>query len=117
MANTYKALKPHIDFILFSILFPTLCLTNEEIQLFEQDPTEFVRKCHDPIEDFFDPRNMAANLLQTLARYRQKDILPRFLPFIQQILAEYSAAAPDKRDYWKKEGVLVAMGTVVKVRC
>lgn len=32
MSPTYKVLKPHLDFILFSVVFPTLCLTQEEIE-------------------------------------------------------------------------------------
>jgi hypothetical protein len=31
MSPTYKVLKPHLDFILFSVVFPTLCLTQDEI--------------------------------------------------------------------------------------
>ena len=51
-----------------------------------------------------------------LARYRQKDTLPRLLPFLGGVLAEYSATAPEARDYAKKDGVLVAVATVAKVR-
>ena len=37
---------------------------------------------HDPSEDWLDPRIAAVNLLQMLARYRQKDTLPLLIPFI-----------------------------------
>ena len=115
MSPSYKALRPHLDFILFQVIFPSLCLTPEELLLFDEDPQDFVRTVHDPVEDFYDPRVSACNLLQSLARYRQKDILPRFLPFIQNILSEYNSTSVELRDYNKKEGVLVAIGCVVKV--
>lgn len=112
-------------------------VTIVELELFQSDPAEFVRKCHDPIEDFWDPRNGAVNTLQSLARYRQKDVLPRFIPFIQvtllravswnlllnpcynlqNILSEYNNCAdPSNKDYRKKEGVIVAIGSVLKVQ-
>jgi len=31
MSPTYKVLKPHLDFLLFNVIFPTLCLTQDEI--------------------------------------------------------------------------------------
>ena len=44
MSPTFKILKPHMDFLLFNIVFPVLCLPNEDVQLFDEDPAEFVRK-------------------------------------------------------------------------
>ena len=32
MSPTYKVLKPHLDFIVTGIVFPTLCLTPEDIR-------------------------------------------------------------------------------------
>ena len=46
------------------MIFPTLCLSSEEARLFIDDPVEFIRKVHDPMEDFMDPRVAATNLLQ-----------------------------------------------------
>jgi importin-7 len=50
LSVTYKAVKPHLDFVLFQVIFPTLCLSAEEVALFTDDPVEFVRKVHDPTE-------------------------------------------------------------------
>ena len=64
MSVTYKVIKPHLDFLVLQVIFPTLCLTSEEARLFNDDPVEFIRKVHDPMEDFTDPRLAATNLLQ-----------------------------------------------------
>lgn len=32
MSPTYKVLKPHLDFILFEVTFPTLCLTEKDLE-------------------------------------------------------------------------------------
>ncbi len=116
MAPTYKLIKPHIDFVLFNVIMPTLCLSTDDIQLFDEDPIEFVRKVNDPCEDWMFPRTAAITLLQTLSKYRKKDTLPRLLPYIDQSLREYNAQnhGPTK-DYRKKDGILVAMATISKV--
>jgi hypothetical protein len=35
MSPTYKVLKPHLEFLFTSLVFPTLCLTNEDIRYVE----------------------------------------------------------------------------------
>lgn len=44
MSPTYKVIKPSLDILLFQVIFPTLCLNNEEIIEFRDDPTEFIQK-------------------------------------------------------------------------
>jgi hypothetical protein len=115
MSPTYKVLKPHLVFILQGIVFPTLCLTDDDVEMFNNEPVEFVRKVHDPLGDWLSPLIAATNLLQMLARYRQKDTLPMLLPFVQTVLVEYVNAPPEARDYRKKDGALVAIAVLAKV--
>ena len=115
MSPTFKLIKPHMDFVLFQAIFQTLCLSSEDIALFTDDPVEFVRRIHDPMDDWLDPRTSAINLLQTLARYRAKDVLPRLLPFMESVLQTYGETALESRNYIAKDGVLVAFATISKV--
>ena len=115
MSPTYKLIKPHMDFILFSVIMPTLCLSETDVELFENDPQEFIRKVHNPLEDWLDPRIAAINLLQKLARYRLKDTLPKLLPYIQGVLDTYSEASPEDKNVCAKEGALVALAAVSKI--
>lgn len=115
MSPTFKVIKPHLDFVLFQAIFQTLCLSPEDIRLFTEDPVEFVRKIHDPMEDWLDPRISAINLLQTLARYRAKDVLPRLLPFLESVLRTFGEAPLESRNYMAKDGVLVTFATISKV--
>jgi len=121
MSPTFKVIKPHLDFVLFQAIFQTLCLSSDDIKLFTEDPVEFVRKIHDPMEDWLDPRISAINLLQTLARYRAKDVLPRLLPYLESVLQTYAetmASAPaslESKHYIAKDGVLVVFATISKV--
>ena len=51
-----------------------------------------------------------------LARYRQKDTLPIVLPYIESVLREYNSAPAEMRNYQKKDGALVAIAVLAKVR-
>lgn len=116
MSPSYKFIKGHLNFVLYEVLFPTLSLTSEDVALFSEDPQEFIRKVHDPYEDYLDPSVAAINLLQTMARYRKKDIMPLILQYIQETLASYSAASVETKNYLKKDGVLVCFGALCSVR-
>jgi hypothetical protein len=53
--------------------------------------------------------------MQKLAKYRQKEFLPRLLPFLQKVLMEYGAAAPEQKDYRQKDGILVTIASVASI--
>lgn len=113
---TYKAIKPHLDFLLFQVAYRALSLTTEERELFQNDPQEFIRKVHDPYEDMTDPRMAATSLLQILVRYREKDVLPKFMAYLQSILVQYNSSPPESRDYLAKEAALVSIAALLRVR-
>ena len=51
-----------------------------------------------------------------LARYRQRDTLPRLLPFLQGVLTEYNSTLPvESRNFQRKDGVLVALAVLFKI--
>lgn len=115
MAPSYKAMKPQLSFLLLDVIFPCLCITHEDIEIFQSDPQEYVRRLHDPSLDWLSPQLAASSLLQMLARYRQADTLPVLLPFLQTVLRDYQAGARGRDECIKKDGVLVAMATIAKV--
>jgi hypothetical protein len=118
MSPTYKMIKPHMEFILFRVIFPCLCLSENDLELFTSDPIEFVRRVHTPLEEWLDLRVAAITLLQNLGRYRLKDTMPKLLPFLQGVLNEYrqiqlgAVVAPGPVDYRRKEGCLVALSSL-----
>lgn len=82
------------------------------MELFETDPHEYLRRVGDPMEDFVDPKMSAANLLESVAKYRKKDNLDALLGFLTEALNEYAAAPPAARDARKKDGALVCLCTL-----
>lgn len=115
MSPTYKVIKPHLQFLITEVIFPCLCLSNEDLESFELDPNEFIRKVYDPLQDWISATNAATNLLQMLARYRKADTMPIVLPFLQQLLVEYNSLPAEQRNYVKKDGVMTALSALVKV--
>jgi len=109
MGSTYTLLKPHVPTLLQEVVFPLLCISDSDVELFESDPLDFVRKQNDPMEDFVDPKMSAMELLESVMKYRKKDNLDRFLGFIVEALNEYVATPPAQRNPRKKEGILVAL--------
>ena len=115
LKTTYKVLKPHLSNIIYHIIFPGLCISSDDEKLFISDPTEFIRKVHDPMEDWLDLRIASVNLLQAMARYRKKDSLPIILPYLKHLIDQYNAADPSAKNYRIKDGVMVAMSGLNKV--
>jgi importin-7 len=117
MAPTYKLIKAHLDFVLFDMIMPTLSLSDSDIELFNNDPVEFVRKVNNPTEDWLDPRVAATDLLESLVHLRTKDTMGRVLAWFTEKLAIYDQE-PDmhKKNYKLKDAILVAMCTIARVR-
>lgn len=44
MSPPYKIIKQNLEFLLFNIAFPTICLRKDEIEMFDEDPAEFIQK-------------------------------------------------------------------------
>jgi hypothetical protein len=109
LGSTYALLKPHVPTLLRQVVFPLLCISDSDASLFESDPLDFVRKQHDPMEDFVDPKMSAMQLLDSVMKYRKKDNLDPFLGFVVEALNEYAAAPASSRNPQKKEGVLVVL--------
>jgi len=124
LSTTYKVLKPYMGFLVANVLMPSLSITEDEIQIFVEDPIEFVRKAHSPMEDFIDPAKQAQNLLQSLARYRPKDSMPFILETLHTSVRDYRAALaaaasgpPPSQSYHRSmDGVIVAVACISKVR-
>lgn len=60
---TWKFLKPHMLVIIQEILYPLMCHTDEDEDLFENDPVEYIKTKYDVFEDFVSPVNAARQLV------------------------------------------------------
>ena len=116
-AATYKQLKPRMEFVLFSVVFPLICHGAEDQELWENDPHEFIRKGYDIIEDMYSPRTAAVNFLVELCSKRAKENLPVVMGFLMQILNKCQdpavhAAPPHEQPHAELGGALHCVGSL-----
>lgn len=109
---TYQLLKPHLDSVLFEIIFPLMCFNDTDDKLWHEDPHEYVRKGYDIIEDMYSPRTAAINFISELFRKRGKENLQKFLAFIVSVFQQYDAAPNGQKPYRQKDGALLAVGAL-----
>lgn len=98
----------HINLIIQNILFPLLCYTKEDEELWETDPQEYIRLKFDVFEDYVSPVSAARNLLHTTCKKR-KDMLEKTLSFVVQVL---NNPASETR---MRDGALHMVGAVADV--
>jgi len=122
LAPTYKLLKPHMDFLLYKVCFPAMCLTEEDIEEFENDPHEFVHKQNSPLSDFYDPRMSAITLVTSAVKYRGQGydaaslgVLDALLGFLTEILQRYNATEEANRNHIEKDCALLVFGSLAEV--
>eukprot|EP00584_Thalassiosira_punctigera_P008909 CAMPEP_0172545150 /NCGR_PEP_ID=MMETSP1067-20121228/15144_1 /TAXON_ID=265564 ORGANISM="Thalassiosira punctigera, Strain Tpunct2005C2" /NCGR_SAMPLE_ID=MMETSP1067 /ASSEMBLY_ACC=CAM_ASM_000444 /LENGTH=1077 /DNA_ID=CAMNT_0013331839 /DNA_START=115 /DNA_END=3348 /DNA_ORIENTATION=+ len=115
LAPTYKLLKPHMDFLLYKVCFPAMCLTEEDVDEFENDPHEFVHKQNSPMADFYDPRMSAITLVTSAVRYRGQDTMQPLLGFLTEILQRYNAAPEGGKNHVEKDCALLMFGSLSEI--
>ena len=114
LSSTYKLLKPHLEFLLYQVCFPTICLTSEDIEIFENDPHEFVHRQNSPLADFYDPRMSAITLVTDLVKHRGQDVTHNLLGRMTEILQRYNVAVPETKNHIEKDGALLTFGSLAK---
>ena len=112
LADTYKLLKPHMEFLLYKVCFPAMCLTQDDIEEFENDPHEFVHKQNSPLADFYDPRMSAITLVTSAVKYRPKDVMQPLLGFLTEILTRYNTTEEEGRNHVEKDCALLVFGSL-----
>src|SRR5579862_5104707 len=64
--STWTHLKPHLENLVAHVLFPILCQSDEDIELFETDPSEYLHRKLNFYEEVSAPDVAATNFLVTL---------------------------------------------------
>lgn len=102
---TWKLLKTNISQIIEKVIFPLLCYTDEDDELWQTDPAEYVRKKFDFFEDYVSPVSAAQQFLCTCCKKR-KDMLKNTIGFAIQILSSNVSTSQ------QKDGALHMLGSV-----
>ncbi|KAG8438463.1 hypothetical protein GDO86_004870 [Hymenochirus boettgeri] len=105
---TWKQLKPHIKGICEEVIFPLMCYKDEDEDLWQEDPYEYIRMKFDVFEDYVSPSTAAQNLLYTASKKR-REVLPKMMAFCYQILTGTSL------DPRKIDGALHVVGSLAEI--
>ena len=72
---TWKFMKPHLDELMDSILFPLMCHSDADDRMWDEDPYEYVRRRYALEVNYVDPETAAGFLIDNLIEKRPKATL------------------------------------------
>ncbi|XP_047481954.1 importin-7-like isoform X1 [Penaeus chinensis] len=101
----WKLLKPHMLSVIQHVLFPLMCYSDSDQELWNSDPYEYVRVKFDIYEDLVSPVTAAQALLLSTIRKR-KEMLEKTMVFLMQVLTTPNV------DPRHKDGVMHMIGTM-----
>lgn len=107
-AFSWKLIKPHMVAIIQDVLFPIMSFSDQDQELWETDPHEYIKLKFDIFEDYATPVPAAQSLLHSCCKKR-KGILPKAMNIIMQIITSPNA------DNKQKDGALHMIGTLADV--
>ena len=108
-------IKPHYQSLISHFIFPRLCYSEKDQELWEDDPQSYISANLDTYVSYASVDTQATSLLLNFAAKRRKTTLPFILEFINGVLARYDAAPPDSKPFAEKEAALRMVGTVSSV--
>lgn len=107
-AFSWKFLKPHMLWVIQEVVFPMLCYSDQDEELFNSDPHEYIRLKFDIFEDYISPITAAQTLLHSVAKKR-KNMLQKAMEFVFTILSNPASTAR------QQDGALHMVGSVADV--
>uniref|UniRef100_A0A1B6E1F9 Importin N-terminal domain-containing protein n=1 Tax=Clastoptera arizonana TaxID=38151 RepID=A0A1B6E1F9_9HEMI len=107
-AHSWKFLKPHMFAIIQDVLFPLMCYSAADEELWNTDPHEYIKVKFDIFEDFVSPVVAAQTLLHSACKKR-KNMLQKTMEFVMQVLTSTNA------DPRQKDGALHMVGSLADI--
>ncbi|RAO68480.1 uncharacterized protein BHQ10_004492 [Talaromyces amestolkiae] len=112
--TTWDHLKPHMDTLIAHLVFPLLCQTDEDLELFQTDPPEYLHRKLNYYEEISAPDVAATNFLISLTKSRKKQTF-NILQFVNGVVSKYENAPDAEKIPREKEGALRMIGSLSSV--
>lgn len=110
----WEKLKPHMDSLIKHLIFPVLCQSDEDIELFHDDPSEYLHRKLNFYEEVSAPDMAATNFLIALTKSRKNQTYA-ILSFVNEVVTKYESAPDDQKVPREKEGALRMIGSLASV--
>ncbi|KAJ3416698.1 hypothetical protein HDV05_000528 [Chytridiales sp. JEL 0842] len=107
--TTWAVLKPNFPMLLEQFIFPQLCFSNDDVQLWEEDPIEYIQRKmqgDNNAEERLNPTIAVEELISNLVRKRGNHTFQHVLSFVNQILLTYNNNPAEQRNSHAKFGAL-----------
>ncbi|KAI4864835.1 ARM repeat-containing protein [Hypoxylon rubiginosum] len=112
--SMWSLMQPHLTTLVTHLVFPVLCLSDEDVEKFEDEPEEYLHRKLNFYEEVSAPDVAATNFVVTLTKARRKQTF-EILQFVNGVVNEYEQAPEDKKNHIAKEGALRMIGTLAPV--
>lgn len=115
--ETWKTLKPHVQGIVEHAVMPLLSFDEEDAELWEDDPHEYVRKGYDLIEDIYSSKTAAMSVIDALCNSRKKTQLDPIMAHIVSVMGECAPSVGDVNNIAaarRLDGALLSVGTLAE---
>lgn len=107
-SKTYKIIRPHLQFLVDDVVLKCLSFTKKDQEYWHDEPEAYAAHDLNPLDDPFDPKASACDLLCTACRLRAKDVLDGVVQFLIEELTKRSSAA-------KQDACLFAVGALAEI--
>ncbi|KRY01492.1 Importin-7 [Trichinella pseudospiralis] len=84
-ANGWKVVKAHVMDIIQTVIFPLLCFSNEDDELWHTDPQEYIRSKLDLFDEFLKPSSAGIRFLHSVMK--RKNYLGELVKMVNHVLA------------------------------
>ncbi|KAF3065226.1 hypothetical protein GL218_02393 [Daldinia childiae] len=112
--SMWSLMQPHLTNLVTHLIFPVMCLSQEDVEKFEDEPEEYLHRKLNFYEEVSAPDVAATNFLVTLTKARRKQTFD-ILQFVNSVVNEYEQAPEDKKNHIAKEGALRMIATLAPV--
>ncbi|CAF0864105.1 unnamed protein product [Rotaria sp. Silwood1] len=107
-AFSWKIMQNNIVVLIQDIIYPLLCINDDDIELFNEEPVEFVRARLDILDEYISPVS-AAELFLSEAVAKRKDALMKTVSFLGTIIHNDTVTTK------QKDGILHMLGVIGNV--
>lgn len=110
----WDKLKPHMDSLIKHLIFPLLCLSDEDMELYTDNPPEYLQRKLNFYEEVSAPDTAATNFLVALTKSRKQQTYV-IISYVNEVVMRYEAAPDDQKNPREKDGALRMIGSLASV--
>ncbi len=110
--KTWAVFHEQMMWVVQSFIFPRLCWSEADAELWQDDPHEFIRSRLDPFDDIYSPAAAGVNFIVDLISARKNDSFFPILGFVNGVFTQAQSSPNDLKMQSQKDGALYLIGSL-----